>query len=407
MATPTASGRGVADTKGPGTQGLQKFQEESESNLAEKDGSDPNASLNSLARLAVDSGGRFTERTNDLTRGVMYARRDLGCVYSLGFYDRHPEDGRIRDAVVRIRKPGVRPLHASKFVYRSPATRRESMLRAGFLSHASDPALVQAKLYPLRPLSGSKWDGMLAVGFELSGDESQDGDLERDFGGVLYHGSKVTHRFGRRVTLKKTSANLERRVVYLEPISVKPGQHSLQVVVSDPVTGEDQQVRVEIEVPEVPRDRLFVVGPILGRRAESNLILKRDESSDGDTVGRESSFEPLLTNRVGPFEDVLAMTRVCRFETRKPSARAAHHATPFVHRELLGGDRAVVGRLPDVDLALAGDARIRCQNLLDLIPTSSLKAGKYAFRIFIADPVENEASESEVSFEVGAVGSSP
>ena len=364
-------------------------------------------SLSSLARLAVESGGRFTERTNDLARSVTHARRDLGCVYSLGFYDRHPEDGRIRDAVVRIRKPGVRPLHASKFVYRSPATRRESMLRAGFLSHASDPALVQAKLYPLRPLSGSKWDGMLAVGFELSGDESQDGDLERDFGGVLYHGSKVTHRFGRRVTLKRSSANLERRVVYLEPISVKPGQHSLQVVVSDPVTGEDQRVSVEIEVPEVPRDRLFVVGPILGRRAESNLILKRDESSDGDTVGRDSSFEPLLTNLVGAYEDVIAMTQICRLETEKRSARAAHHATPFVHRELLGDDRTVVGRLPDVDLALGDAGRVRCQNLLDLIPTSSLIAGEYTFRIFVADPVENEASEAEVSFEVGAVVPSP
>lgn len=281
------------------------------------------------------------------------------------------------------------------------------MIRAGFLSQSSVAGPVHAKLYPLRPLSGSKWDGMLAVGFELSVDEAQDGDLERDFGGVLYHGSKVTHRFDRRITLKKSSANLERRVVYLEPISVKPGQHSLQVVVSDPATGEDQQVKVEIEVPEVPRDRLFVVGPILGRRAGSNLVLKGEESSDRDTVGRESSFEPLLTNLVGAYEDVIAMTQICRLGTGKLSARAAHHATPFVHRELLGTDRAVVGRLPEVDLVLGDAGRVRCQNLLDLIPTSTLKAGEYTFRVFVADPVENEASEAEVAFTVDVVPPSP
>ena len=101
------------------------------------------------------------------------------------------------------------------------------------------------------------------------------------------------------------------------------------------------------------------------------------------------------------------MTQICRLETEKRSARAAHHATPFVHRELLGDDRTVVGRLPDVDLALGDVGRVRCQNLLDLIPTSSLIAGEYTFRIFVADPVENEASEAEVSFEVGAVVPSP
>ena len=335
------------------------------------------------------------------------ARRDLGCVYSLGFYDDHPKDERIRNAVVRVRRPGVQALHAAKFVYRSPAARRESMIRAGFLDESSDTANVRAKLYPLRPLSGSKWDGILAVSFGLPVDSARDGDLERDFGGVLYHGSKVTHKFDRRVTLKRSSAGLERRVTYLEPVNVKPGQQTLQVVVSDPVTGEDERARIEIEVPEVPRDRLFVVGPILGRRAESNLVLKGDASTDRDAVGGQSSFEPLLVNRIDDSRDVLALTQVCYFETGKAPTQLAHGARWIVHRELLGADRLVVGRLPQVDLALEGADRIRCQNLLDLLPTSSLDVSEYAFRISVADHAGNEVSEAEVSFAVAAADPSP
>ena len=384
---------------------LDRYEDPTESESFGTDATDPNASLTSLARLAVDSGGRFTERTNDLGRGVTNARRDLSCVYSLGFYENNPEEGRIRNAVVRVRRPGVQVLHAAKFVHRSPSARRESMIRAGFLGQSSDLERVRAKLYPLRPLSGSRWDGVLAVSFDMSADAASSGDLERDFGGVLYNGSRVTHKFDRRVTLKRSSVGSGRRVVYLEPLSIKPGQHNLQVVVSNPVTGEDEQVRVEIEIPEVPRDRLFVVGPILGRRAGSDLVLRADASAESDTVGRQSSFAPLLTNRVARSEDLLALTQVCRVETRKASARAAGDTAPVLHRELLGADGVVVGQLPDVDLDLGEPGRIRCQNLLDLIPTSSLRDGRYAFRIMVGTPGRGETSEAEVSFEVGAAQS--
>jgi len=358
--------------------------------------------LNSLARLAVDSGGRFTERTNDLARSVTNARRDLACVYSLGFYDDHPEDERIRNAVVRIRRPGVQALHAAKFVHRSPAARRESLIRAGFLDPESDGEQVLAKLYPLRPLSGSKWDGILAVSFTLSEDAFQSGALERDFGGVLYRGSKVIHRFDRRVTLKRSSTGQGQRVTYLETISVKPGPKTLQVVVSDPATGDDRQARIEIDVPEVPRDRLFVVGPMFGRRAGPDLLLKGGASTDRDTVGGQRSFEPLLANRIDDSTELLAVSQVCYFETGKAPAQLAHDARWIVHRELLGADRLVVGRLPQVDLALEGADRIRCQNLLDLLPASSLDAGKYTLRVSVSDHAGNDISEAEVSFAVAA-----
>ena len=34
----------------------------------------------------MDTGGRFTEATNDLGLAYSRAQRDLGCTYTLGFY---------------------------------------------------------------------------------------------------------------------------------------------------------------------------------------------------------------------------------------------------------------------------------------------------------------------------------
>jgi hypothetical protein len=43
--------------------------------------------LTSLDRLAADAGGRFSERTNDLSLGYARAQRDQACIYTIGFYD--------------------------------------------------------------------------------------------------------------------------------------------------------------------------------------------------------------------------------------------------------------------------------------------------------------------------------
>jgi VWFA-related protein len=47
----------------------------------------PASGSRALARLASMTGGRLTRNTNDLTIGYARARRDLGCRYTVGFYD--------------------------------------------------------------------------------------------------------------------------------------------------------------------------------------------------------------------------------------------------------------------------------------------------------------------------------
>ena len=101
-------------------------------------------SLTSLARLAVDSGGRFTEDSNDLTLGYARARRDQACVYTIGFYADNVVLDKVRSITVRVRRPGMRAIHPSKFVLRSDSEKRVSQLKAAWLA----PEMFQTGVMP-------------------------------------------------------------------------------------------------------------------------------------------------------------------------------------------------------------------------------------------------------------------
>ena len=80
----------------------------------------------------MDTGGRYTENVNDLTLGMARAQRDLTCVYSIGLYVKESAEDRTRDVRVYTSRPGLDVLHPSKYVFRSPSSRRESRLFAAW-----------------------------------------------------------------------------------------------------------------------------------------------------------------------------------------------------------------------------------------------------------------------------------
>ena len=70
--------------------------------------------LRVLSRLAVDTGGRETVNTNDLTLGAARAARDLGCRYTLGTYVRAGR--KVSGSVlVDVHRRGVRALHPAGY----------------------------------------------------------------------------------------------------------------------------------------------------------------------------------------------------------------------------------------------------------------------------------------------------
>jgi hypothetical protein len=362
-------------------------------------GSGLDDSLFSLARLANDTGGRLTEQSNDLTLGFARAQRDLSCVYTVGFYDRDAREDRSRLVKVRVKRPGLRTMHPSRYVFRSDEARLESSLRAAFLSpELYRTGVVRAHVFPLRPGSGKKWDGLLAVGFPVPVAEAAGEAIERDFGAVLSRGPRIEHRFNRRITVRPRSARQEdATITFLEPVSLKPGRYELTVVMSDPDGAEPHSARIELDVPEVPSKEVFVVPPVLGRRAGGNVVVTGGETDPaGDRVGDARSFEPLLVRQLEDPDDLLAMTEVCLVGPRK--RKAAGDDT--IERRLQDGNGETLGSLPAVALELSGRGKVRCQSLVDVIPAFTLDFGEYVFEALIA--AEREQSRFAVGGPVDA-----
>lgn len=338
--------------------------------------------MTSLARLAVDTGGRFTERTNDLTLGYARAQRDLGCTYSLGFYVDEGEEDRPQNVVIRVKREGLRAVHPAKYLFRSPETKRSSLLTAAWAApEMFQTGVVRAHVFPLRPSSKDSWDGLLAVSFRVPLGNVAGEQAQRNFGAVLHRGAKMAHRFSRSIKLEPDGADVtsEPVITFLDRVDLKPGRYTMTAVMSDPHVVEPHAYKLELQVPEVPANELFLVGPVLGRAAGYNLVVMAgDEGEDDDKLGRSNSFEPLLIQQLEEPVDLITLTQACFIGSKRRQQKALS-SFPSVNRRLLDTDGDALGELSPVDTALEADGAVHCQNLVDVLPTSTLPDGEYEF----------------------------
>ena len=346
----------------------------------------------------------MTDLTNDLAVGYERASADRACVYSLGIYVDEAEQDRARDVTIRVTRPGLRVLHPSKFLFRSPQARRESLLRAAWSApDLFETGIVRAHLFPLRPLGGQLWDALLSVSFPMPvGGEAGSGVSRREFGAVLRRGGAVAKRLSRVVTLEPLSpgGRAEPHVTFVERIEARPGSYELTAVLSDPTVAEPHAARVTLVVPDVPRKELFLVDPILGRPAADNLVVYGDGlRGPGDEIGGDRSFEPLLVQRLEEPTDFVSLTQACYAGAGKRGVIKAARGGR-VRRALLDERGAEVGVLEPIDVTLDGEGSVRCQTLIDVVPGSRLRSGEYTFEAALESVRDEAGAPVRVRFAV-------
>jgi len=357
-----------------------------------------NADLTSLSRLANESGGRFTEKTNDLTLGYARAHRDLGCVYSVGFYLEGPDTDQPRDISVRVLRPGLRAIHPTRYVFRSEGAKQESLLKAAWASpEMFQTGVMRAHVFPLRPTSKGAWEGMLVVSFPIPLPGEPQETVRREFGAMLRRGSRVAHRLDRTVTIRPGSerAGDAPLITFMERVELEPGSYDLTAVLASPGGDRPEASRVEIEIPEVPRRELLLAGPILGRAAGPNLVLVGGQEPSSDSLGDENSFQPLLVQQIDEPVDLVSLVEAC-IVSRKRRRGAEGIA---VDRSLRAADGASIGEIDSLKLDLEGDDVVRCQHIVDLLPVSALGDGEYEFEANLGD-----REHGTVRFAVGVGG---
>ncbi len=316
-----------------------------------------------------------------MTLGIARAQRDQACVYTVGFYD-EPEEDRSRSIVVRVLREGVRAHHPSAYVFRSPAAKRTTRLRAAYaLPDAFDSGVVGARILPLRPQDADHWDALLVVSFPVPLGEL-DGKLAiRDFGAVLTRQRTIAHRFDRRVTLTPESAATRSSptVTFVDRVALRPGRYELTVVMTDPDSIDPHAHRLQVELPQVPKKKIFLTQPILGRPAGADLVITGDSRPDGDHVGSENSFRPLVDTELDAPTDLVALTSACLVGSGSvPDGE--------ILRTVRNDSGQAAGELAPVPLEIAAverRAKIRCQKIVDVLPGAALTDGEWAYEATI------------------------
>jgi hypothetical protein len=361
-----------------------------------------------LARLANETGGRLTNNTNDLSLGFARAQRDLGCQYTLGFYLSDEIKDTPRNVSVRMLRDGLRALHPDKYLLRSDSAKRESSLSAAFLAPSMfQTGYVSAHIFTLQPKTKQSWETLVAVSFPVKFNET---NLEStiDFGAILHQGSKVTHVFNRRVTLRQQAGagNRERRFMFLEPVDIKPGTYELIVVMADAVIeGRPEALRINLDVPEITARELMLVKPILGRPRDENIVVRGDGPSKGrektdseklalhDIVATRGSFEPMLVQRLENVDEVLSRNKACLVARKTaPAANIERIVTPEEDDEPFN--------LPSVPLALAEEGKVLCQNVFEILPGDRIDDGRYLLEATIDETPTTSTARDSLRFAV-------
>ena len=305
-----------------------------------------------LSRLARESGGSTARGSNDAGLPLVEAFERLDCSYAIAIRDPAPRDDRRRSIGVFPQRLGLRAVHASAYGGGSEEARRQSALRAAHVApELFDKGTVRANLIPLRPASASRWTAEIAVSFPV--------ERGADLDVVLRRGPSVVHRSKRTIKVGRSN-----RVTFLESIDLAPGSYTLTSVLSDRAHRAPQSVAIDVEVPGLPHEGIFLVGPILGRRSGDNVVV-RDAQAD-DASGR---FEPLVGTTLDAPADLVAITQVCA------AGGADRAAAPRVTRTLRSDSGESIGALEPASVMLDATGETGCASLVDVIPARTLKRG--------------------------------
>ena len=186
---------------------------------------EPAGGSRALARLANESGGRFTRLTNDLSLGYARARRDLMCRYALGFYLEGSGGGGgvedTRNVTVRVRGRGLSARHPERLREWSEADLRDAAVRAA----ESNPERyldrrLTAGLQLLKPKGERSWNVLLNAAAPPPG---EDGTV-----------TILVTRNDRALKRYEQGLPAGRPLAFRRTIRLAPGDYELVVVLNDP-----------------------------------------------------------------------------------------------------------------------------------------------------------------------------
>jgi VWFA-related protein len=209
-----------------------------------------------LARLAVESGGRVTYHTNDLGLALARAQRDLGCRYTLGFYDASPIRDRARSVRVWLPRSSMRAIHSVAYVIRSDERLLADRLRtARMVPELFDSGGMQIEARALRALE-RRWEVEVSVALPeaaRTGTADEPWTLE---GTVRSASGAALAKFRRVLSAEGAAAGMVNDETITERLDVAPGTYRVGVVLVRDGLEEPLAAAVPLDLPPIPKEDL-------------------------------------------------------------------------------------------------------------------------------------------------------
>jgi VWFA-related protein len=338
-----------------------------------------------LSRLAVETGGRFTRNTNDLSLAYVRAQRDLACRYAVGFYDTKTEENRLHDVNLKVRRPGVRVIHPRIYRFGSDDVARESLADTVYTAPVEfGSETVSGALIPIRPISAKQWEAAVVLRFPVVIPES--GTNLVAFGAKLDDDAlRGVHAFDSSLTVEGYGREGEQLMTVIEPAYVAPGEYELSIAVNDPEVEEPHASVGSAHLPELPKRGLVVVPPVLLREAVEERAVSWVEDFE---IASGGTLEPLMPDEPIGAIPLRAITSMCWL----PGSRG--ELAVEVERRLQGLKIAV-------DELVLGEAdRGGCRQIIDRLPNHKAKPGTYTFEVIVRSNGLEDEIRRDSSFTI-------
>ncbi len=338
-----------------------------------------------LRRLANETGGRMTFGTNEIGLAYAKAHRDLGCTYTMGFYDRKPRPDHKRRLTIRVKdRRGARVVYPEFYVIRSREEKRRSLFRtATFTPQMFESDEMSTELFVLGPHSSSRWRTLLVVEIRL-GDDEQIGEDETWELKTLVRkpNGTVVHSFKKKIPMPRTepARDTPRVVTVFHEFRARPGRYTVSAVLSDPQASVPRAVTRPAVVAKIPRGEPFLVGPILGHRS-------------GAAHGVEPPFQPLIVPRAERGEPLESLTVVCVVGSKEPVEISQ------IGRVVTTWDGSRAQRFEPISIRLDGRGTVKCHELVDRVATETLEPGRYEIKV-VAETSSHIAGHGATEFKI-------
>ena len=148
------------------------------------------------------------------------------------------------------------------------------------------------------------------------------------------------------------------------------------------------------------RKELLVAGPTLGRKVGNELVFYAEgEDGGGDRQADFGSFTPLLVQFVNEPMDLIFLTDTC-FVGSSGAVRRVEQLAKAVQRDLSNETGSGLTPIQPVPIDLEGQGKVRCQSIVDVLPSSALTTGDFVFAAEVAADKKGGVERGEVRFAV-------